>query len=132
MGRHEVQNYMSRLELALEDRGSREIIAEMERLNRVTTERNRAIVDEMLRVARGAMRVTLGRMAPHNPRYLIIGAQSRILLQMAVDPKLTDGVWECSGPPFWDAQTREWCQAIVRRLREPAAGTVNLREVKRR
>jgi len=74
-------------------------------------------------------------MAPHNPnnqRYLIIVAQSRILLQMAVDPKLADGVWECSGPPFWDAQTREWCQAIVRRLREPAAGTVNLREVKRR
>ena len=71
-------------------------------------------------------------MTPHNPRYLIIGAQSRIALQMAVDPKLADGVWECSGPPFWDAQAREWCQAIVRRLREPPVGVVQLREVKRR
>ena len=51
---------------------------------------------------------------------------------MAVDPKLADGVWECSGAPFWDTQAREWCQAIVRRLREPASGVVQLREVKRR
>ena len=51
---------------------------------------------------------------------------------MAVDPKLADGVWECSGPPFWDPQAGEWCQTIVRRLREPASGVVQLREVKRR
>ena len=66
----------------------------------------------------------------NNIRRQQIAAEQQEILEAI--QMMADGVWECSGPPFWDPQAGEWCQNIVRRLREPAAGTVNLREVKRR
>lgn len=68
----------------------------------------------------------------HNPRYVIVTAISRHALVTAVDPKLIDGVWECSGAPFLDEAQGVWCQALVRRDREARPGEVNLREPKRR
>lgn len=39
----------------------------------------------------------------------------------AVSPKLADGVWRCTGGPFYDDANRNYCQAIERPEREPAA-----------
>jgi hypothetical protein len=67
-----------------------------------------------------------------NPRYVIVRAANIIMLAAEVDPKLLDGVWKCTGGPFYDSERREWCQAMYRP--EPAAPTasgVKLREPKR-
>lgn len=69
---------------------------------------------------------------PHNPRYVIVTAATRHGLVAAVDPKLIDGVWECSGAPFLDPAQGLWCQALVRRDHAERPGEVNLREPKRR
>lgn len=54
-----------------------------------------------------------------NPRYVIVRASSMPALMDAVSPKLADGVWRCTGGPFYDDQTRAYCQAIERPEREP-------------
>jgi hypothetical protein len=68
-------------------------------------------------------------MAPMNPMYLIISGTTITALQEAVGPKLRDGVWECQGGPFWNAERAIWCQAIVRTQQAAGKpGEVRLRE----
>ncbi len=64
-----------------------------------------------------------------NPRYIIIRASNVQLLMRDVDPKLADGVWRCAGGPVWDADGRQWCQAITRAEKppEPRGKEVKLR-----
>ena len=71
-------------------------------------------------------------MAQSNPRYTIIRGANTYLLVAALEPVLADGVWECSGGPFYDAERREWCQAVIRLRRADQPGEVALREPKRR
>lgn len=56
-----------------------------------------------------------------NHRYIIVHASSIPALMDAVSPKLADGVWRCTGGPFYDDANRYYCQAIERPEREPAA-----------
>ena len=68
-----------------------------------------------------------------NPRYAIVKADNTHLLAAAMQSHLADGVWECSGGPFWDADVRKWCQAIQRTRPDQAMpGEIQLREPKRR
>lgn len=53
-----------------------------------------------------------------NPRYIILRARNSMMLAAEVDPKLQDGVWECAGGPFFDHGCQEWCQAIIRPVRD--------------
>lgn len=66
-----------------------------------------------------------------NPRYVIVRAKMLHVLVSEVDPKLADGVWHCTGGPFWDPAGLEWCQAIERPESAPANGQVKLREPRR-
>jgi hypothetical protein len=70
---------------------------------------------------------------PENPRYVLVRAQNTTQLVVLIQPYLADGVWQCTGGPFYDSERREWCQAVTR-TEQPAArpGEVPLREVKRR